>query len=151
MPGELGFQTHTLPSLAHFHSEATDVTIPKLHKGVIKCFVRDMDCFSQSSPNGCIPFSPIKRGVMKKNKLKINTLLKLNFSLCKHYLFPHPFVWSLSTRPEMSNHRFWPWWQHTQCLYWSHNTEKQESQHLLTITNPSKRNFQRSLILTFFF
>lgn len=46
-----------------------DVTVPleecacRLHQGVTKRFVRDMDCFNQSFSNGCIPFfAPIEGG-----------------------------------------------------------------------------------------
>lgn len=41
-------------------------------------------------------FPAYKKGSDEKKKPKTNTLFKLNFSLCKHWLYPHPFIWSLS-------------------------------------------------------
>lgn len=75
MPGEPGSQPHA--HSAHFLSAdpfaTADVTVPseecacRLHEGVTKCFVRDMDCFNQSFPNSRIPFfAPIKRGEVQK-------------------------------------------------------------------------------------
>lgn len=63
--------------------------LTRLHEGVTKCFVRDMYCFNQSFPNGCIPFfAPIKRDGVQEPLSSSWTFLFANSSL--KAVPPHP-------------------------------------------------------------